>query len=92
MAWKIGLLSKSAGGSFGVFEFILPTPIAMLVDQPPRPGEVDLQGFPRVDIRAILAQSKQPRPMQIEGRPGHTIPFNAWLTRAYLNFEVKDAP
>jgi hypothetical protein len=26
------------------------------------------------------------------GRSGHTIPFIAQLTRAYLNFEVKDAP
>jgi hypothetical protein len=24
--------------------------------------------------------------------PGHTFPFIARLTRAYLNFEVKDAP
>jgi hypothetical protein len=26
------------------------------------------------------------------GRPGHTIPFIARPTRAYLTFEVKDAP
>ena len=26
------------------------------------------------------------------GRPGHAIPFIARQTRAYLNFEVKDAP
>ena len=26
------------------------------------------------------------------GRPGQTIPFSARPTRAYLNFEVKDAP
>ena len=29
---------------------------------------------------------------QSNGRPGHTYPFIARLTRAYLNFEVKDAP
>jgi hypothetical protein len=29
---------------------------------------------------------------QSNSRPGHTYPFIARLTRAYLNFEVKDAP
>jgi len=29
--------------------------------------------------------------VKLSGRPGHTTPFIARLTRAYLNFEVKDA-
>jgi hypothetical protein len=30
--------------------------------------------------------------MENQRPPGHTIPFIGRLTRAYLNFEVKDAP
>jgi hypothetical protein len=30
------------------------------------------------------------RATEDDGRPGHTFPFIARLTRAYLNFEVKD--
>jgi hypothetical protein len=56
------------GGGFGVFEFFLPPPIAMFFDQLPRLGEVVLRGRPRVVRRSILAQSKQPRPMQTNVR------------------------
>jgi hypothetical protein len=40
----------------------------MLFDQPPRLGEVMLRGPPRVVFRSIIAQAKQPRPMQMNVR------------------------
>jgi hypothetical protein len=60
-----GILDR---GSFRVFEFFLPPPIAMFFDQMPGLGEVVLRGLPRVVRRSIFTQSKQPRPMQMDVR------------------------
>jgi hypothetical protein len=47
-------------------------------------------------LRAPLSFQDTPLPVilyrQGNGRPGHTFPFIARLIRAYLNFEVEDAP
>ena len=59
---------RSGNGGFRVFEFFLPPPVAVFLDQPPRLGEIVLRGRPRVVCPSMLAQSKQPRPVQVNVR------------------------
>ncbi len=53
----------------------------MFFDQAPRLGEVVLQGGPRVARQSVLAQSKQPRPMQMNVR------YEQWHRPALGNFK-----
>jgi hypothetical protein len=54
-----GVILDRTGGGFDVLEFFRPPSVVMLLDQPPRLGEVMVRG--RVVFRSIIAQAKQPR-------------------------------
>jgi hypothetical protein len=54
-----------AGGGFGVFEFFLPSPVAMFLDQTTGFGEVGVQRGPRIR-RFLNPQSKEPRPVEVD--------------------------